>query len=370
MDAAEGTVVVAPDRCVTTATKAKMQFVVSFEEVNPAAKFHGLSKVVLDMPNNDDTSCKSASRSRHGGVLGHGGAVREQRAPAINGQYYGLYVNEEHVGGAYIKRVFPEAPDGDLFAGRYTPEDQRADADKAKLAPSGPRPTSRDGGRGRHGRVGRRVGRRGAAQRRRRLLGGGTTSTSTTTRQGLPLVDRRRGRDLRVARAQRHATRIYWWAGDVRCRARAALPDRDGRSDLARASYIAALRTAARALGRRAPAGWIDAWSAQIADAVAQDPAPLISVRGSQRAIAEMRRRSSSARLRATFLGARTAAATRATATATVRWCNDCNDANPASPGRRRVCGNGIDDNCNRYAARRTAARRCVLPRRGRRVLV
>src|SRR3954468_4417203 len=35
--------------------KAKMQFVVSFEEVNPAAKFHGLSKLVLDMPNNDTT---------------------------------------------------------------------------------------------------------------------------------------------------------------------------------------------------------------------------------------------------------------------------------------------------------------------------
>ena len=35
--------------------RAKMQFVVSFEEVNSAAKFHGVSKLVFDMPNNDDT---------------------------------------------------------------------------------------------------------------------------------------------------------------------------------------------------------------------------------------------------------------------------------------------------------------------------
>src|SRR4029078_10051963 len=35
--------------------KAKMQFVISFEEVDTTAKFHGVSKVVLDMPDIDKT---------------------------------------------------------------------------------------------------------------------------------------------------------------------------------------------------------------------------------------------------------------------------------------------------------------------------
>src|SRR5262245_33840547 len=101
--------------------KAKMQFVISFEEVDTAAKFHGVSKLVLDMPNND----KTFMQERLGftvlaDMLALPAPCANNARLSINGQYYGLYTNEEHVGHSYIKRVFPEAPDGDLFEGGWT----------------------------------------------------------------------------------------------------------------------------------------------------------------------------------------------------------------------------------------------------------
>ena len=115
--------------------KARMQFVVSFEEVNPAAKFHGLSKVVLDMPNNDQTFMQERlGFATMAEIFGMAAPCANSARVTINGQYYGLYVNEEHIGGGYIKRVFPDAPDGDLFAGGRTPKTNELMPDKAKLA--------------------------------------------------------------------------------------------------------------------------------------------------------------------------------------------------------------------------------------------
>src|SRR6478752_2520001 len=89
--------------------KAKMQFVVSFEEVNPAGKFHGLSKVVLDMPNNDQTFMQERlGFATMAEIFDMAAPCANSARVTINGQFYGLYVNEEHIGGAYIKRVFPD----------------------------------------------------------------------------------------------------------------------------------------------------------------------------------------------------------------------------------------------------------------------
>ena len=103
--------------------KAKMQFVISFEEVNPSAKFHGVSKVVLDMPDNDETFMQERMGfTALAEVLGLPAPCANSGRISFNGQYYGVYVNEENVGHGYLKRVFPEAPNGDLFEGGWTPK--------------------------------------------------------------------------------------------------------------------------------------------------------------------------------------------------------------------------------------------------------
>ena len=197
----------------------------------------------------------------------------------INGAYYGLYVSEEHVGGGYIKRVFPEAPDGDLFAGGRTPKTNELMPDKAKLVVvlGGARHRLHGGG-GRHGRVDRGVGRRGAAERRRRLLGRRAQLLHLRLRrEGLPVADGRRGRDLRVARAQRCQPDLLVGRANIAAGGGPALPDRDGGSDLAR-NYLAAVRAQLARWDVATPAGMDRPWSAQIADAVAQDPHRLHSL--------------------------------------------------------------------------------------------
>ena len=98
--------------------KARMQFVVSFEEVNSAGKFHGVSKIVLDMPQNDDTFMQERlGFTAMAELFGLPAPCANSARVSINGQYYGVYVNEENIGGAFLKRVYPDAPNGDLFEG-------------------------------------------------------------------------------------------------------------------------------------------------------------------------------------------------------------------------------------------------------------
>ena len=203
--------------------KAKMQFVVSFEEVNPAAKFHGVSKIVLDMPNNDDTFMQERlGFTTMAELLGQPAPCANSARVTINGQYYGLYVNEEHVGGGFIKRVFPEAPDGDLFEGGWTPKTNELMPNKDKLkafwaahdiaamaavvdmeasVTEWAAEAMLNDGDGYWG-------------------GGHNFYIYDYAGQGLPLAARRRGRDVRVARAERHSARSTGGRAGRRCRRR------------------------------------------------------------------------------------------------------------------------------------------------------
>lgn len=97
----------------------KMQFVISFNELDRRARFHGLRKIVLDMPRNDTTFLRQRLALSF---------LRDLELPAqcansarleINGAYYGLYTNMEAMDREFLRRVFPGEDDGDLWeAGR------------------------------------------------------------------------------------------------------------------------------------------------------------------------------------------------------------------------------------------------------------
>jgi hypothetical protein len=92
----------------------KLQFVVSFNEVDPDARFHGLRKIVLDAPWYDPTLLHERMAMD---VLARTGApyscVNNARL-LINGEYYGVYANVERIDHEYLERHF-EAHDGNLY---------------------------------------------------------------------------------------------------------------------------------------------------------------------------------------------------------------------------------------------------------------
>lgn len=102
--------------------RAKMQFDVSFGRTDPNLKFHGVGKLVFDMPRSDWTFLHDRLAHtwlRQSGIMA--GCTASARLQ-INGVYYGLYVAEEDVGRRVVQEFFPGNADGDLWKGGIVPE--------------------------------------------------------------------------------------------------------------------------------------------------------------------------------------------------------------------------------------------------------
>ena len=113
---------------------AKMQFVIAFDQVNSDAKFHGVSKIVLDMPRDDETFLQERlAYNVFSGMLGQPAPCTNSGTISVNGALYGLYSNEEHVNHGFLKRVYPGYSDGDLYKGGEIPETNTLDPDLARL---------------------------------------------------------------------------------------------------------------------------------------------------------------------------------------------------------------------------------------------
>jgi hypothetical protein len=93
-----------------------MQFVVSFNEEDPDARFKGLRKLMFDAPWYDRTLLHE--RLAHPMFAERGlpySCVNNARV-SVNGEYYGLYANLERIDHEYLERNFEEF-EGNLYQG-------------------------------------------------------------------------------------------------------------------------------------------------------------------------------------------------------------------------------------------------------------
>jgi len=95
----------------------KMQFVISFNEVDKDGRFLGVRKVDLDMPRSDQTYLRHRLALRYLRAAGIPAQCANNARLVINGAYYGLYTNVERFDKELLQRVFGADDEGDLWQG-------------------------------------------------------------------------------------------------------------------------------------------------------------------------------------------------------------------------------------------------------------
>ena len=340
--------------------RAKMQFDVSFDQFDPMGSFHGVSKLVFDMPRDDWTFMHdrvSQAWLRQTGIMAPCSASARLN---INGSYYGLYVLEQGVGNGTVNAFFPANPHGDLWKGGVQAETNTASpnvarlmqfksaADLASLAAIVDVPSSlsswgaeallndSDGYYG--GNHNFYLYDQGAA---------GFVFLPQDTDSDLDWLD-----TFDLPGAIDHP--VYWWSS----RAQPAPTPGDKwlvvLGDAAqRVHYADAIEGLLAKWNVTQIQGWIDSWSQQIAASAASDPhawaTPAETQTATQTARDMVAKRPAYLQ---TFVDCEHGVAGAATDADGdgYNWCDECDDGNPnVHPGAKEICGNGIDDDCNGF---------------------
>jgi hypothetical protein len=338
--------------------RAKIQFDISFHQSDPTGKFHGIEKLVFDMPRSDWTFLHDRLAHAWLRQIGIAAGCAASARVEINGSYYGMFVAEENTNKRVLAEFFPNNSSGGLWKGGVQPEtaltSQAANKSRQKtftqatdlaglaaivdLAPSVVEWASEallnnaDGTYGgTHNFYIYDEGAKGFV-----YLPNDTDSTF----DWMTLFDDTPSDD--------HP--IYYWAN------RAPPKPAVGAVWLAvmndpgwRSKYVDAIATQLGQWNVSQIQGWIDSWSQQIAADVAADPHTWATPDQFQMAVSAAHDVvAARAQYLQTFVDCERNGTGADQDGDGVRWCEDCDDTNAAvHPGATEICGNGIDDNCN-----------------------
>jgi hypothetical protein len=102
--------------------KAKMQFDISFHQSDANKKFHGVEKLVFDMPRDDWTFLHDRVAHAWFRQVGIAAGCVASAHVEINGSYYGLFSVEENTNKRILKEFFPNYTTGGLWKAANQPE--------------------------------------------------------------------------------------------------------------------------------------------------------------------------------------------------------------------------------------------------------
>jgi hypothetical protein len=337
-------------------SRAKMQFDISFHQSNPNGKFHGVEKLVFDMPRSDWTFMHDRLAHAWLRQVGLAAGCAASARVEINGSYYGLYVAEENTNKRILAEFFPNNTGGLWKAGSQPETEATLQAqnlsrqqtfaqakDLASVEAIVDLQTSvtewaseallndADGMYGgTHNFYIYDTGAKGFV-----YLPNDTDSTF----DWLALND--------ITPANAHP--VFPWSNRTQPQQQPTAVWSATMTDAGwRKQYGTAMASQLSQWNVSQLQSWIDTWSQQIAADVSTDPHAWASPAQFQMAVAAARDEvAKRAQYLQTFVDCENGSGADQDGDG-YRWCDDCNDSSAAvHPGAKEICGNGVDEDCD-----------------------